>query len=124
VSATLGRTRINDIQIAALGSGLASGFAPFVLGRLSDVTNLRTAYLIVPALLVGLARARRHGAQDPLAPIAHHPGPVSGPLVQVQPPAMLTWAFSVVEPVQSSVPLTLPTHGWADPETVSRTEPE
>jgi hypothetical protein len=47
VSATLGRTRINDIQIAALGSGLASGFAPFVLGRLSDVTNLRTNNCVI-----------------------------------------------------------------------------
>ena len=44
-----------DIQMAALGSGLASGFAPFVLGRLSDVTNLRTAYPIVAALMVVLA---------------------------------------------------------------------
>jgi hypothetical protein len=41
--------------VAALGSGLAIGSAPFVLGRLSDVTNLRTAYLIVPALLIVLA---------------------------------------------------------------------
>jgi MFS family permease len=41
--------------VAALGSGLAIGSAPFVLGRLSDATNLRTAYLIVPALLIVLA---------------------------------------------------------------------
>ena len=41
--------------MAALGSSLAIGFAPFVLGRLSEVTNLRTAYTIVPALLVVLA---------------------------------------------------------------------
>jgi MFS family permease len=40
---------------AALASGLAIGVAPFVLARLSDVTGLRSAYLIVPALLVVLA---------------------------------------------------------------------
>ena len=36
---------------AALGSGVAIGAAPFVLGRLSDAVGLRAAYLIVPALL-------------------------------------------------------------------------
>jgi MFS family permease len=40
---------------AALASGLAIGGAPFLLGRLSDATGLRTAYLIVPALLAVLA---------------------------------------------------------------------
>jgi MFS family permease len=40
---------------AALASGLAIGIAPFVLARLSDVAGLRTAYLIVPVLLVVLA---------------------------------------------------------------------
>ena len=40
---------------AALASGLAIGVAPFVLARLSDVTGLRYAYLIVPALLLVLA---------------------------------------------------------------------
>ena len=40
---------------AALASGLAIGIAPFVLARLSDLAGLRTAYLIVPALLVVLA---------------------------------------------------------------------
>jgi MFS family permease len=39
---------------AALASGLAIGVAPFVLARLSDVANLRIAYLIVPALLAVL----------------------------------------------------------------------
>jgi hypothetical protein len=34
---------------------LAIGIAPFVLARLSDVAGLRTAYLIVPVLLVVLA---------------------------------------------------------------------
>jgi MFS family permease len=40
---------------AALASGLAIGVAPFVLARLSDVTSLRNAYLIVPGLLAVLA---------------------------------------------------------------------
>ncbi|HKV88206.1 MAG TPA: MFS transporter [Candidatus Dormibacteraeota bacterium] len=50
---------------AALGSGLAIGGAPFVLGRLSDAIGLRAAYLIVPVLLVLLvfrgARTRAGG---------------------------------------------------------------
>jgi MFS family permease len=37
---------------AALGSGVAIGGAPFVLGRLSDAIGLRGAYLIVPVLLI------------------------------------------------------------------------
>ncbi len=97
--------------MAALGSGLAIGFAPFVLGRLSDVTNLRTAYPDRAGAPGRARRARRHGAQDLLASNARHAGPVIGPEVQVQPPEILTWAFSVVEPVQSSVPLTLPAQG-------------
>jgi MFS family permease len=40
---------------AAFASGLAIGVAPFVLARLSDVIGLRSAYLIVPALLLVLA---------------------------------------------------------------------
>ena len=40
---------------AALGSGLAIAAAPFLLGRLSDTIGLRSAYLIVPALLLLLA---------------------------------------------------------------------
>ena len=40
---------------AALASGLAIGIAPFVLARLSEVTGLRNAYLIVPVLLLVLA---------------------------------------------------------------------
>lgn len=40
---------------AALASGMAIGIAPFVLARLSDVAGLRTAYLIVPVLLLVLA---------------------------------------------------------------------
>jgi fucose permease len=40
---------------AALGSGLAIGGAPFLLAQISDVTGLRTAFLIVPVLLVVLA---------------------------------------------------------------------
>lgn len=40
---------------SVLASGLAIGVAPFVLGRLSDTTGLRTAYLIVPALLLLMA---------------------------------------------------------------------
>jgi hypothetical protein len=40
---------------AALASGVAIGGAPFVLARLADLTGLRTAYLIVPVLLVALA---------------------------------------------------------------------
>ena len=40
---------------AAMASGLAIGGAPFLLARLSDTVSLRTAYLIVPALLIALA---------------------------------------------------------------------
>ncbi len=40
---------------AALGSGLAIGIAPFLLAQLSDRIGLRTAFLIVPALLLVLA---------------------------------------------------------------------
>ena len=39
---------------AALGSGIAIGGAPFVLAQLSDAIGLRTAFLIVPALLLVL----------------------------------------------------------------------
>jgi hypothetical protein len=42
---------------AALGSGVAIGGAPFVLGRLSDAIGLRGAYLIVP-LILGLLALR------------------------------------------------------------------
>jgi len=41
--------------LAALGSGIAIGGAPFLLAQLSDAIGLRTAFLIVPALLVVLA---------------------------------------------------------------------
>jgi hypothetical protein len=34
---------------------VAIGGAPFVLARLADLTGLRTAYLIVPVLLIALA---------------------------------------------------------------------
>jgi hypothetical protein len=34
---------------------VAIGGAPFLLARLSDTVSLRTAYLIVPALLIALA---------------------------------------------------------------------
>lgn len=45
---------------AALGSGIAIGGAPLLLAQLSDSLGLRTAFLIVPALLVVLAvRSRR-----------------------------------------------------------------
>jgi fucose permease len=54
---------------ATLGSGLAIGVTPFLLGRLSDGIGLRAAYLIVPGLLVVLAartviadRSRQSGA--------------------------------------------------------------
>jgi MFS family permease len=40
---------------AALGSGLAIGIAPFLLAQLSDRIGLRTAFLIVPVLLLVLA---------------------------------------------------------------------
>ena len=40
---------------AALASGLAIGGAPFILARLADHVGLRTAYLIVPVLLLALA---------------------------------------------------------------------
>jgi hypothetical protein len=39
---------------AALGSGLAIGGAPFLLAQLSDGIGLRSAFLIVPALLLVL----------------------------------------------------------------------
>ncbi len=40
---------------AALGSGIAIGGAPFLLAQLSDTFGLRTAFLIVPVLIVVLA---------------------------------------------------------------------
>lgn len=40
---------------AALASGLAIGGAPFLLAQVSDATGLRTAFLIVPVLLLVLA---------------------------------------------------------------------
>ncbi len=40
---------------AALASGIAIGGAPFLLAQLSDAIGLRSAFLIVPALLVILA---------------------------------------------------------------------
>lgn len=43
---------------ATLGSGLAIGVAPLVLGRLSDAVGLRAAFLVVPALLLALASRR------------------------------------------------------------------
>jgi hypothetical protein len=39
---------------AALASGLAIGGAPALLARLADLAGLRTAFLIVPALLLAL----------------------------------------------------------------------
>jgi hypothetical protein len=39
----------------ALASGLAIGVAPLLLARTADAVDLRTAYLIVPILLAGLA---------------------------------------------------------------------
>jgi len=40
---------------AALGSGLAIGGAPFLLAQISDRAGLRTAFLLVPILLLVLA---------------------------------------------------------------------
>jgi MFS family permease len=40
---------------AALGSGVAIGGAPFLLAQISDTAGLRTAFLIVPVLLLVLA---------------------------------------------------------------------
>lgn len=40
---------------AALASGLAIGGAPFLLAQISDAAGLRTAFLIVPVLLIVLA---------------------------------------------------------------------
>jgi len=40
---------------AALASGLAIGGAPFLLAQISDAAGLRTAFLIVPVLLLVLA---------------------------------------------------------------------
>jgi MFS family permease len=40
---------------AALASGLAIGGAPFLLAQVSDATGLRSAFLIVPVLLIVLA---------------------------------------------------------------------
>jgi fucose permease len=40
---------------AALASGIAIGGAPFLLAQMSDVAGLRTAFLIVPGLLLVLA---------------------------------------------------------------------
>jgi hypothetical protein len=52
---------------AALASGLAITFAPLLLAVLADILGLRTAYLLVPALLfaVVLRAARRPAAGVP-----------------------------------------------------------
>jgi MFS family permease len=50
---------------AALGSGIAIGGAPFLLAQLSDSFGLRTAFLVVPVLLVGLAAHGLTGARRP-----------------------------------------------------------
>jgi fucose permease len=51
--------------LASVGTGLASGIAPFALGALADQVGAHDAFLLVPALLasaavlLGLARATR-----------------------------------------------------------------
>jgi MFS family permease len=57
---------------AALASGLAIGGTPFLLARLADGFGLRTAYLIVPGLLLALvartvAAGRSRGTLMPLS---------------------------------------------------------
>jgi fucose permease len=47
----------------ALASGVAIGGAPYLLARLADAVGLRTAYLIVPGLLLALA-IRMAGDRD------------------------------------------------------------
>lgn len=42
-------------RLSTLMSGLAIGGSPLVLARLADLFGLRTAYLIVPVLLLGMA---------------------------------------------------------------------
>lgn len=60
--------------LAALGSGVAIGGAPLLLAQMSDATGLRTAFLIVPVLLVllairgGTGEARRASAGEAARP--------------------------------------------------------
>ena len=44
---------------AALASGLAIGVSPLVLAGLADLVGLRTAYLLVPGILVALVLRTR-----------------------------------------------------------------
>jgi MFS family permease len=50
--------------MAALGSGLAIGGAPFLLAQISDRTGLRAAFLIVPVMLLALALRDRRPARS------------------------------------------------------------
>jgi hypothetical protein len=54
-----------------------------------------------------------------LAFALRYPGPVIGPGVQVHLPDRLTWTFSELGTVQSSIPLTLPESGGLCEVTVS-----
>ena len=50
-------------EFASLGTGIAIGVAPFLLGLLSDTITVRYAFLLVPVLIalaaLGLLLARR-----------------------------------------------------------------
>ena len=67
IAAAGGRSDLASAR-ATLGSGLAIGMAPFVLGLLADARGVHAAYMLVPALLVGvwltstLATASKSGA--------------------------------------------------------------
>jgi len=54
--------------VAALGSGIAIGGAPFLLAQISDRTGLRTAFVIVPILLLVLAVRAGRSASSSVQP--------------------------------------------------------
>jgi hypothetical protein len=53
IAAAQGRSDLASAR-ATLGSGLAIGLAPFVLGLLADSRGVHAAYLLVPVALVGI----------------------------------------------------------------------
>jgi predicted MFS family arabinose efflux permease len=80
IRAAAGREDLASSRVS-LGSGLAIGAAPFVLGLLGDAAGVRDAFLLVPALLVtastALAAASR-GARRAVTAAAAVPEPAAG----------------------------------------------
>ncbi len=63
----------------ATGTGLAAGAAPFVLGLLADLAGVRTAFLLVPALLVIASSTLAVAARRTVGPVTVVPEPAESP---------------------------------------------